>query len=71
MVGRVSRNTRHLPSLIIIYLEIQTCGEAGDIGNIVGRPIVRKVIGGDFARVGAWPWHAVVTLHRETVTEVS
>ena len=55
---------------LIIRLEILQCGVAGNVGNIAGRPIVRHVNGGDLARVAAWPWHAAVSLHRNSVTEV-
>ena len=55
----------------LIYAAMDKCGVAGDIGSIGGRLIVRNVFGGDMANAGAWPWHAVISLHRNTVTSVS
>jgi len=39
----------------------EKCGQAGNIGSLNGRPIVRNVLGGDKAKPGAWPWHAVIS----------
>ena len=67
---RASYSTRQALTVSDV-LEMDKCGIAGDIGSINGRLRVRNVFGGDMAKVGAWPWHAVVSELRNTIRSVS
>ena len=60
----------------VIYVGIfqntlHECGKAGDIGAIGKNLGIGKIIHGNNANVGAWPWQVVVTIRRSTVSKVS
>ncbi|XP_076821429.1 uncharacterized protein LOC143468237 isoform X2 [Clavelina lepadiformis] len=48
-------------------LNATTCGEAGDIGEIRKLAGIGRIIHGNEANAGAWPWHVVVTIQRSSV----
>ncbi|XP_076821631.1 uncharacterized protein LOC143468357 isoform X1 [Clavelina lepadiformis] len=62
-------NLRNQQNAGIVQNTLHECGKAGDIGAIGKNLGIGKIIHGNNANVGAWPWQVVVTIQRSTVSK--